>query len=373
MEKQKKSGTLGSFLARFLSKSARLSLVRALHARVLGTALVRFPPDPAVIRGVLVLLPESDLEALHHITNVVSLRQFFPNAAFTLLCIPRVAEFFRIIPNITTIIEYEIADRFLFSKPFTVLGKTLREGQYDVCVLLESHPDIALLNLIAETGAVWRIACADAADYPFANCRIRPAERWTYRADKNVAISRVLGAPMAKPLRWTVSKESMEEVRHLFNEQNITTKGPLCCIDAIALYEQCGAPWLDMLIGRLRTVDAALFCVAARGADSGVLTWLSEHGVAIMPPLSVSRLAAVIQQSTFLVAGNSVMYQLGYLLQKPTTGIFSDEEYNAYCRESENCRGVGYRGIPDEKTIEAVFDTAVRAGLGQKKNPAKPE
>lgn len=362
MEKQKKSGTFASFLMRFLSAGARLSLVRFRYGAGLGSAMVRFPIDQAAIRRVLVVLPEDELDAMHHIAAVLSLRQHFGAASLSLLCTGRVADFFRVFPAINEIIEYEPSDRFLFSAPFAVLAKRIHAAGFDLAFLLDPDPGPAICAVVAATRAAYRIGFAGTAEFPFLNCKIRPSDRWTYLTDWNTSIGRVLGAPAARSVRWTVSKESLEEVRHALREQNIGLDKKLLGLDGQYIFRHFGAPWLDALLGRLRNYSGlSTYCVADDDAD--VLLWLKQRGIAIIPPLSMPKTAALIQLSVLQIAGNTTLYQLAYLLQKPAIGIFSEDQFARYCRPSEVCRGITYKEAPDTGTIAAVLELAARAGI----------
>jgi hypothetical protein len=185
-------------------------------------------------------------------------------------------------------------------------------------------------------------------------------------SDLNGSLCRVIGAPPAKPVRWTVPKESLEEIRHLLREQDIDPGKKLLGLDGVYMYRQFGAPWLEALLGRLHGFSAvSTYCIS--DGDSEVLLWLRQRGIAIMPPLSVPKTAALIQLSVLQIAGNSTLYQLAYLLQKPTIGIFSEEQIAVYCRPTETCRGIAYKQAPDVGTIAAVLDLAAQAGIAAEK------
>jgi ADP-heptose:LPS heptosyltransferase len=364
MKKQNKSKGFRYLLSRMLSAQAAIGLIRLRYKRNLLSSIVEFPLDPGRFKRILVILPEDPLEALHQTSTVLSLGQLFGSAELALLCTDAVADFFRLVPGITSINNYPVDDRFIFSKSTAMLCNALAHEAFDAAILLEKQPHPALLKVLAACKAPCRIGFYDSAEFPFVNIRIRPSGRMPYLSDFNSVLPRTIGGPVPKPLKWTVPKESLQEIRHLLKEHSINPELPLIGLDAGLFHRQFGPAWLETFLAHLSQIGTfSLFCAADPDSDPDTLLWFKQRGVGIIPPLSTARSAALIQLASLQITGNTVNYQLGFLLGRPVVGIFSRSELQTYFKPALNCRAVSYETSPDTQTISAVAAYLSEFGL----------
>jgi ADP-heptose:LPS heptosyltransferase len=364
MEKQKKSKGIRLLLSAILSRQAALRLIRLRYGKRLGSGMVEFPLDTARYKRVLVILPEDPLEALHQTNTVLSLKQLFSTAEVSLLCTGPVADFFRLLPGITTIIDYAVADRYLFSRAFGILCGTIEQADFDACFLLEKNPHPALLRAVAAAGAACRIGFYDSAELPFVNVRIRPSGKHSYLSDANTVLPQAIGGQAPKPLKWSVPKESLQEIRHTLKEHAINPDATVVGLDAALFFRQFGKQWLEMLVTQLNRCNGiSLVCVAEPEMDPEFLAWLKQHSVGIVPPVSIARLAALIQHSFLQITGNSIAFQLGCLLGKPTIGLFSQAELQTYFKPASYCRAAAFETAPDAQTVALVAGYLAEFGL----------
>ncbi|MBN1758807.1 MAG: hypothetical protein JW863_10835, partial [Chitinispirillaceae bacterium] len=139
---------------------------------------LKFPVDILSVKEVLIILPETPLEVLHQLKNVISLMTLFKHAGITLLCEHSVASYIKMIPGLN-IVEYDAQDHF--STEFSRMAQQFRGG-VDVCLLLDAAPALPMLYLAGSTAASVRAGYCDAGDYPFLNLHVRPSPSRVYLA-----------------------------------------------------------------------------------------------------------------------------------------------------------------------------------------------
>ncbi|HMD69312.1 MAG TPA: hypothetical protein VKF42_10575, partial [Chitinivibrionales bacterium] len=91
--------------------------------------------------------------------------------------------------------------------------------------------------------------------------------------------------------------------------------------------------------------------------------WMARQGLPVLADLPVSRAAALLAMSKIVVGGRDVMFELADLLRTPAVGLFTGEEFNSLCRESETTKGLRIEDKPDEAVIASVAGM-VDASLG---------
>jgi ADP-heptose:LPS heptosyltransferase len=364
-EKQKKSGGLRLLASRCLSPKASARWIKARYRKRLAHATVQFPLNPPAVGRVLILLPVDPLEAVHHTGAILSLSQFFASAECVLLCTGVVADFYRLLPGRRTVMEYDALDLHLFSRSTGALCRMLAGNRFDLAVVLEKNPGPGLLRALSAAGAACRIGVNDTPQYPFVNVHVRPSARWVHCADVTDSLMRTLGAPMAKPLAWQVPKEALLEMRHVLKEHGVDSEKTIIGLDGLYFLERFSAAWADALVERLLSIPGAvLYCMADLKSSPDALARLQRNSVGIIPPLSVAKQAALIQVSRVMICGNTINFQLGRLLAKPTIGVFSKEELPVYFKPAPSCVGIAYTPVPDSGTIAAIISALQQMGGG---------
>ena len=317
----------------------------------------------SAINKILAVLPEEPVEAFHQINNYLRISSFFKNAKFVIFCTREVAPFFKQIHPEASITEYDRSVRYLFSPEFNAWGKEFNREEFDVCLMLERNPDISLRYLAGKTAAAVRVGYVGAGDFPFLNMHINPSPKRPYLSDQNALMAGIMGAADRIKVRWSVSKETMEEVSHLARERAIPVSSRLGCIDVGYFYRAFGADWTCKLCAAISSKNELAWCLLTEDEpDAGLAECIGSLRLPVFSSLSASRCAALLSRSECVVSGVSVVFELANLLRIAVIGVFEKSILSRYCRESDSTRGVGYTGKPDRTTIEAIVETAVKSG-----------
>jgi ADP-heptose:LPS heptosyltransferase len=291
---------------------------------------------------------------------VLALGEHFSQASVTFFCPGEVAEYFHSITADASFVEYDTAQRYLFSPAFARHGAALAHERFDLCFLLDTAPDLAVLDLVGRTGARVRAGYAEAADFPFLNHIVKVSGVSTFLAERYSAMARSLGAAAGQRPTLEVSKDVREGLVHLLRDLRIDPAAPLATVDACGIARDLGAQWTSGLIERLRAaVHVTLCCPAAHGASDETVRWLAGCGVTVVPPLTVPRLAALVSRSQLVVTANSPLLQLTTLLGRPGVAVLPAHDA-VYVRSGSSVRTVCFDGAPGEATAAAVVAEAGR-------------
>lgn len=354
MRKSKLFGSYKSFLSSILPAKTRLSFLgRTVERRYRAPQMV-FPFDIGPSRRILIILPADPLTALHQLTCVASLSACIKGAHIAVVCEKRVTPFFRALSGIEEFIEYDREDQYLFSPAFDRMGKKVHAGMYDVCLMLDPAPDLALLNVAGQSAAALRVGLSGAGAYPFINLHVTPAAGRNHLTDRGILLASVLGVSRRERPGWSVTKESVGEMRTMLRELNIDPAAPLVGIDGPCLVDRIGKKWTQSLVDALRAKPCACYFFAWGRPDADTAEWMARQGLPVLADLPVSRAAALLAMSKIAVGGRGVMFELANLLRTPAVGMFAEEEFDALCRESDTTTGLRIRDRPDEATIASV-------------------
>jgi len=351
------SKTLLSRLCRILGEKGRVRLVRYSAPCLRAPHAFALPLDLKTARRVAVLLPEDPFDALLQMNTVLAVVHLFHRADIVIICECRVAAFFGHVQGIKEIVTYKIEGRYLFSREFMTLGGILALRQFDVCLLLERNPDISLLHLMVRMSPKVRVGYAGASDYPFLNVRIRAQGTSVYVPDQNFILAEALGARRPAPVRWSVSKQSREEIQLLLREFRIPGDAKLAGIEAGSLAAQCGREWTQMLVNTLMRQAGYLWYLYFNSApEQSFLERLVASGIPAFSSLSASRSAALVQRSSIVISGKAVLFVMAHILARPVIGIYEHDDAQRYCKPSPLCMVVPYRGNPDDRTVRQVSE-----------------
>jgi ADP-heptose:LPS heptosyltransferase len=354
MRKSKIFGSLKSFLSRVLPRQVRLSLLRWSIERACKAPHFVFPCPLKVSARILVIVPADPLLALCQMPGVVAIAGQFKTGHCAVLCERRVAPFFRTVTGISEFIEYDAAEQYLFSRQFDKIGRDVHAGRYEACVVLDTQPDLPLLYVAGKSAASVRIGIGGAGEYPFLNVHVTPTPGRSYLPDKGLLLAASLGVPVRPMARWSVAKESVEEVGQMLQEMKLVPPARLVGIDGPYFYRRFGEKWTQALVAALRGRPCICYFFSHGEPEAGASGWLRQLGVPVLSNLPASRCAALIYKSEFLVAGATVLFELADVLHKPVVGVFEAREFDTFCRESDTTKGLRFDTQPDGGTIESV-------------------
>jgi ADP-heptose:LPS heptosyltransferase len=347
------------YLSRLLPRRQRYELVRRRCARRYESTLLTFPLEFERVRSVLLVLPESLLEALHQVENVMALIARFGSAHLTFLCRREVSDIYHAIAPRAAFVEYRADERYLYSPVLARYGESLEHEHFDVCILLERNPDLALLHIVGKTGAPARIGYVDAGGYPFLNHEVRPDASTRYLADSDTALARAIGAQVPGSTQLALPREAREDVTQLLRDLHVPESGRLAVVDALACQRAFGSTWTDGLLAALSALAGVTWCCpGAAAATEAANSGLRERGVLLTPPLSVTRTAALLERSVLAVSGNTPLFFLASLQQRPAVGLFEQAELPLYFRPARQRASVVYSHAPDSQSIASMAAAA---------------
>jgi ADP-heptose:LPS heptosyltransferase len=345
-----------------LPASWRVAFVKWLVGVRFKCPQLSFPWNYSAFKKVLVILPEEPVEAVHQIKTYLGLASLIKNAGFFILCTKDVAMFFQRIHPEATFVEYEKSERYLFSDEFKALGKYFFSEEIDLCLLLERVPNDALLYLIGKTAAPFRAGYVGSAHYPFLNIQVNPLPAKEYLSDRNFMIARIFGASENPRLRWSVAKETVNEIVHMMHELNMPEAAPIIGIDAGYFFTSFGEAWTGKLIRKLKSIGTYIFYFYYEGEpDETVQRFLNSFSIPIFANITPSRCAALISKSEYTVTGKTVFFELAHLLHNPVIGIFEKKELATYCQQTSSTHGIAFDDRPDEETAQRIVDTLQKA------------
>ncbi len=351
-KKAKNSGWPRRTFFTVLGKTRTQAFLEFLLRKKHRVPSLKFPVDILAVKNLLIILPETPLEVLHQLKNVISLMTLFKHAGITLLCEYAVAPYIKMIPGLN-IVEYSSQDHF--SAEYSQLAQQFR-GEVDCCLLLDAAPGLPMLYLAGSTAAPVRAGYCDGGEYPFLNLHVRPSQKRVYLADWYCSLAETFGAKPGE-IRWRVAKKTMEEVDHLIRELKITPDSDLIGFDALFFIRSFGIEWTEEFMHRVEELHAGtLYFHVENGADDKELVWLCKQNVPSFADLSASRLAALVSRSKFIVSGNTAMYALAGLLHRSAFGFFQAESFAKYCPQNQLLKGVSYTGRPERQEIDELFD-----------------
>jgi ADP-heptose:LPS heptosyltransferase len=327
-----------------------------------------FPYECGAATRFLIILPVDPFFALLELSCIASLAAHCRGAHIAVLCERRVTPFFKSLSGISEFIEYDENEQYLFSKEFDRIGKEVNAGRYDVCMMLETDPDLSLLFAAGQSAAAVRIALSGAGDYPFINQHVNPAPGRSYLTDRGLLVAATLGAPVKPKARLSVAKESVEEVGLMLREMKVSPSARLVGIDGLHFYRRHGRKWARSLVDMLRKQPFTCYLFSHEEPRGDAFEWIMEQKLPVFSNIPAPRSAALIYKSEFIVAGPTVLFELADLLGKPVVGVFEEGEIGMFYRESDTTRGLHYVSRPDDAVIESieryVNERAARQGKG---------
>lgn len=349
------------YLTKPLSKKIRAGFIKYLVHKRCGSYIIDIPDDLAAVKNLLFVLPEDTLEALHQIVNILSIINHFNRTHKVhsfFLCEKRVAPYFNNFQGAITVIEYDTSERYLFSNYFSQLQKRLAKEYIDLCLFLERDPDLSLLYLIGHIQVKIRISYAEVGSFPFFNLQIRSFDRRSHLTEQNNIMSKILGAKLSSEIHWTVSKDTIGEIKMMLKESSIMETNWIGGIDAQLFYYKYGISWLNNLIENLTLQSNKKWYLYTRDIpEESFFNWLKSKNIPVFSDLSPPRLAALIKISNLIISGKNEMFELANLLQTHAIGLFQQSELQKYCRSAPHSIGISFSNKPDENTIKSIIDT----------------
>ena len=158
---------------------------------------------------------------------------------------------------------------------------------------------------------------------------------------------------------WSVAPKVLDEIDHLLRESKIKRKGALFGIDILFLFRKFGQVLAEQFLGRFKELKKGEIYLYADRIDSARETeWIKEQKLPVLTHLSESRTAALVSRSDLIITGNTFLYVIAGLLNRPAVGFFHETEIETYCPQSSIHKGISFKGISEKENIE-VLDRAI--------------
>ena len=353
---KKSKNLIRQIVLALIGKSGMYRLTSFLLKRRYKVSPISFPINVTEVKEILLILPPRQIDVLYQLQNITGLASLFKHAGVTLVCEHQSTSLVKMIPGLN-VIEYDLDSSKIFAKQFTGLAKEFR-GIVDICFLLDHKPDLPLLYLAGASAAPVRVGYYGAGKYPFLNLQVSPSRQKKYIPDLNCSISDLFGA---KPegVCWSVAPKVLDEIDHLLRESKIKRKGALFGIDILFLFRKFGQVWAEQFLGRFKELKKGEIYLYADRIDSERETeWIKEQKLPVLTHLSESRTAALVSRSDLIITGNTFLYVIAGLLNRPAVGFFHETEIETYCPQSSIHKGISFKGISEKENIE-VLDRAI--------------
>jgi len=239
-KKAKFSGRARQFFYSVLGSKKTKSIIALYYRKKFRKKLFRFPVDPNSVGSVLVVLPESSLEILYQLKNILSLMAIFNKAKVTAFCPESETSLLKMIPDLE-IAEYpkEESDRFAIFSLFTRQFK----NNVDICILLDRTPDISKVSFVVSTNAPIRAGYKDAGEFPFLNLKVGADPDQHYLPQRNCLMAEKFGKGF-ESLKFSVSRKLIDDIEHMLKEQRIAEDSGSIGIDALYFLEKYGQQWI---------------------------------------------------------------------------------------------------------------------------------
>src|SRR5512133_1389645 len=350
-KKAKFSGRARQFFYSVLGSKKTKSIIALYYRYKFRKQLFMFPVDPHSVSSVLIVLPESSLDILYQLENILSIMAIFTKAKVTAFCPDTETSLLKLMPELE-IVEYpkEEPDRFASFSSFTRQFK----NNVDICILLDRTPDISKVSFVISTNAPIRTGYKDAGDFPFLNLKVGANPDEHYLPQRNCMMAEMFGKGFDS-LKFSVSRKLVDDIGHMLKEQRISEDAGLIGIDALYFLDKYGQQWFMKLVAQIKKdFSENLYCYLSREPSQQEATFFTSEGIRCITPLSESRLAALVTKSSLILSSNSVFYGLGAMFGIKAVGLFNCSEFKNYCPDTAKLQGLIYEGKSDEQCLDEL-------------------
>jgi len=337
--------------------------------RKIDKSPVTLPSATSRSSDFFIILPQDRTEMIFQLENLFSILGKYRDSKITFLC-PAAHASFVIGLKTAAVIKYTPEDLTMFSARFNEIVKELSNRAFDICVNLEKEYNMALLYFIGLSRAHMRIGWeSSGCDYPFLNIKIKSSQKsgsnlW----ERNAELAKLLGAYTDSKMRWGVPKAATEEVAALLSERKLKKDPALICIDVASLESDYGKQWCSELKEALKAQQKGHFYVF--GGLEGEKYDFANEKFAVMPPLSITRTAALIAYTDLVVTGRGALLGLAQISSCKIIPVLNNEQCAVYCKRNNRILPALFDKKPDGETIWQIvknIKTLIASGSVQQK------
>jgi hypothetical protein len=330
-------------------------VVTQLLHKTIDWSPAALPADLTRSSEMLFILPADRIEMIFQMENLLAILGRYKNSNPTFICPAEHVSFVSTLKD-ARVIKYNPAEFALYGAEFNRLVAEMSVKSFDICVLLEKNHTLAHLYLTGLSRAHLRIGWDSGHSYPFLNIRLIASERedaslW----ERNLETAKILEADVESRLRWGVQKSAAEEVAQLLYENKLKKDPAIICIDLATLENNCGKEWCAELTRALKgAYGIGQFCVF--GGMEGDAQSVKDAPFPILPPMPVTKTAALISCTDMLVTGFGPIFGLSQISSKSRiVPVLSKSQAARYCKGNERIKPVIFSDKPSAADIRTVL------------------
>ncbi|GBU23155.1 hypothetical protein R80B4_03071 [Fibrobacteres bacterium R8-0-B4] len=353
-DKTKNIGRLKRLLLRLMGPKLSQWFILQLLRRKIDGSPAALPADLNRSTEILFILPADRLDMIFQMESLLAILGRYKNSNVTFICPAAHVPFVNTIKN-ARIMKFNPAEFSIYGAEFNRLVAELNVKSFDIFIMLERRYTLAHLYLAGLCRAHLRVGWDSGNSYPFLNIRLVAAEReGVSEWDRNLDAAKILEADAESRPRWGVQKSAAEEVAQLLSENKLKKDPALICIDLPSLESGCGKEWCAELMKTLKgTYGMGQFCVFGGMEDDNQPP--KEAPFPILPPMSITKTAALISYTDVIIAGFGPMFGLTQISSKSKmVPILSKEQAAKYCKKNERIMPVIFSGKPEQADTRTV-------------------
>lgn len=315
--------------------STRGRVLQFLERRAGARVAVSFAPLLESPRKILIIPARGGWGFPFAVPSILLLRQRFPHAAIHVLADARGAELYRAHPIVQAVHVLEESNSWRGFGSLIAAGKGLASEEFDVALWLDEEidPERRLVVLLASCQA--RVGRTGGEG--LFNCEYRFEAGECYPPLSQLALARrVVRAPDDERPRWSVEGKSEDKARQLVRFWKPKRGEYLFVIDPGAGISGASPSTkkLALIIENLRKTYPCQILVASEpSCDDAVGPLLEETrrwNPIRIPPENLRETVPILAQADLLVAGNTTLFHLAWVLGIPAVGLFGKLDLPRY-------------------------------------------
>jgi heptosyltransferase-2/heptosyltransferase-3 len=294
----------------------------------------RGAPRPEDIRRVVVIKPASYGDILFSTPALAAIRRGYPGAQVTFAVGKWYTELTGGIPDADEILDcgaFGTPGRYGW-KDVWRFSRTLKAGKYDLAVVLDRSPRVAVAPWLAR---IPHRAGIDSSGRGFALTVRVPWDRPRHEVELMLDVVRALGLPAPDPhMRYVPNEEHERFAARLLEEWDLTGRFPLVVVHPggasnpgmVMPQKRWPAPRFATLADRIVEETGARILVVGHGADQPLARQMRlsmrHQAVDLVGQTTPGQLAALVRRSHLFIGNDSLPLHLAVSVGTPVLGMF---------------------------------------------------
>lgn len=305
-----------------------LGLLSPLIGRMTPTGEFALPGDLANDSRVLIIDSGELTEILFFAPVLRFLKRKYPGMRVTFLVREGNSELVRTMGEINEMITYEPGHLSLTSTTFVTLVRRLRRKDFGVAFLLGSEFNVARAVLSLATRARVRVGFASESSWPYVNCEVRPASKYSYEGSKIRAFLTILGGGFENAPGWTLPDQDARWAKQRIHFHKPNKKTKFIVVDPglgkgqHRLVDDSFAYLVNQLCMRM---TAKVLVLSNNLDDKRMQVFKSALSVEMLglEPKNVKEALALLSGADLFLSGNTDFFHFAVSMRIPTLGLFT--------------------------------------------------